>query len=88
MIMPEPQMQAYRDFEKEQQTAWAPANAIELLLVQTLIDTQWRMNSGRAWELSLFADAHENFADSMQAGRPEVQDVIAAMHTLTYWPSS
>jgi hypothetical protein len=84
MIMPEPQMQAYRDFEKEHQIAWAPANHIELQLVQTLIDTQWRMSSGRAWELSLFADTHEKFADRIETERPEVQDAMAAMQALTY----
>jgi hypothetical protein len=84
MIMPEPQMQAYRDFDKEQQMAYAPANPIERQLVQTLIDTQWRMNSGRAWEMSLFADTHEKFADRIETERPDVQAAMAAMHALTY----
>ena len=43
MIMPEPQMQAYLDFHKEQQEAHRPADPIEKQLVQTVIDTQWRL---------------------------------------------
>src|SRR5437016_7184866 len=62
MIMPEPEMQAYLDFQKEQHEAHKPADPIERLLVQTVIDTQWRMNSARAWEMSLFAANHEKFA--------------------------
>src|ERR1700736_3034827 len=42
------------------------------------------MNSGRVWELSLFADAHEKFADRIETEQPEVQDAMAAMQTLTY----
>lgn len=60
--MPQPQMQAYLDFHKEQQQAHAPADPREKQLVQTIIDTQWRMNCSRAWEMSLFADGHEKFA--------------------------
>src|SRR5205807_9025770 len=51
MIMPEPQMQAYLDFHKEQQEAHRPADPIEKQLVQTVIDTQWHLNCARAWEM-------------------------------------
>jgi hypothetical protein len=83
MIMPEPQMEAYLEFHKAQQEAHAPANPIEKQLVQTIIDTQWRMNCGRAWELSLFADNHEKFADLIVTERPEVQAAMTAIRTLT-----
>ena len=78
MIMPEPEMQAYLDFHKEQQEAHKPADPIENQLVQTVIDTQWRMNCARAWEMSLFADNHEKYADLINTERPDVQAAMTA----------
>jgi hypothetical protein len=83
MIMPEPQMQAYLDFHKEQQEAHKPADPIEKQLVQTVIDTQWRMNCARAWEMSLFADNHEKYADLLETERPDVQAAMTAPLTLS-----
>src|SRR5258708_31889514 len=83
MIMPEPQMQAYLDFHKEQQEAHKPADPIEKQLVQTVIDTQWRMNCARAWEMSLFADNHDKFADRINTERPDVQAAMTAPLTLS-----
>jgi hypothetical protein len=71
MIMPEPQMQAYIGFHKEQQIAHAPADPIEKQMVQTIIDTQWRLNCARAWEL--FADNHDKFGHMVDADRPATQ---------------
>src|SRR5205085_4908083 len=86
MIMPQPQMQAYLDFHKEQQQAHAPADPREKQLVQTIIDTQWRMNCSRAWEMSLFADAHEKFAHEVETDRADVQAAMTAIRTLTSRP--
>jgi hypothetical protein len=83
MIMPEPQMQAYLDFHKEQQEAHKPADPIERQMVQTVIDTQWRMNCARAWEMSLFADNHEKFSDRINTERPDVQAAMTAILTLS-----
>src|ERR1700682_751522 len=83
MIMPEPEMRAYLDFHKEQQEAHKPADPIEKQLVQTVIDTQWRMNCARAWEMSLFADNHEKFADRVDTERPDVQVAMTAILTLS-----
>ena len=83
MIMPEPEMEAYLEFHKEQQIAHAPADPIEKQLVQTVIDTQWRLNCARAREMCLFADNHEKFADLVDTERPEVQAAMTALLTLS-----
>jgi len=83
MIMPEPQMQAYLAFHTEQQEAHAPADPIEKQMVQTIIDTQWRLNCARAWELSLFANNHENFGPMVETERADVHAAMTAVQTLT-----
>lgn len=83
MILPEPQMQAYLNFQTEQQIAHAPADPIEKQMVQTIIDTQWRLNCARAWELSLFAHNHDQFGYMVQADRPDVHAAMTAVQTLS-----
>src|SRR5260370_3773784 len=83
MLMPLPQMEAYLAFHKEQQEAHKPADPIEKQLVQTVIDTQWRMNCDRAWDTSLFADNHEKYADLINTERPDVQAAMTAPLTLS-----
>src|SRR5437016_579420 len=56
MVMPAPQMEAYLVFNKQLHIAHAPANPIEGHLVQTIVDTQWRINLARTFEFALFAD--------------------------------
>jgi hypothetical protein len=70
MVMPAPQMQAYLDFNKEQQIAYAAANPIEKQLVQTIIDTQWRLNLARNIEFSLFADNYNRSEGIVQSLGP------------------
>ena len=88
IIMPEPQMQAYLDLHKEQQEAHKPADPIEKQLVQTVIDTQWRLNCGRAWEMSLLADNHERFAGNTETDRSDVRQPWPAFKCCPTGPTS
>ena len=82
MVMPAPQMEAYLDFNKEMQLAYAAANPIEKQLVQTIIDTQWRLNLARNIEFSLFADNYNRSEGIVQTDSPELEAAMLAQNTL------
>src|SRR5450759_3996809 len=83
MVMPEPQMQAYLDFNKAQHMAHAAANPIEQQLVQTIIDTQWRLNLARNLEFALFADNYAKSEGLIETDRPELEAAMLAPRTLS-----
>jgi hypothetical protein len=83
MVMPAPQMQAYLDFNKEQHIAHAAANPIERQLVQTIIDTQWRLNLARNLEFALFADNYDKSEGLIETDRPELEAAMLAPRTLS-----
>lgn len=83
MVMPASEMQPYLDFNKEQHQAWAAANAIERQLVQTIIDTQWRLNLARNLEFSLFAENYDNSEGVFITDNPALEAAMLAPRTLS-----
>ena len=55
VVMPEEDMAAYTDYCKRAFADLKPAGFLEEQAVQTIADTNWRLNRGRAYESTLFS---------------------------------
>jgi hypothetical protein len=82
VVMPEEDLKRYQTFCQGFFTDWMPANTTETQLVQTLIDTQWRLNRSRANENSLFALGHFGTAADIDPGDPEIHAALTAARML------
>lgn len=82
VVMPEEDLQRYQAFGQGFFTDWTPANTTETQLVQTLIDTQWRLNRARANENSFFALGHFGTAANIDPGDPEIHAALTAARML------
>ena len=65
VVMPEEDMAAYTDYCKRAFADLKPAGFLEEQAVQTIADTNWRLNRGRAYESTLFSLAFANQSDSI-----------------------
>ena len=82
VVMPEEDLKRYQTFCQDFFTDWMPANTTETQLVQTLIDTQWRLNRARANENSFFALGHFGTAADIDPGDPEIHAALTAARML------
>ena len=82
VVMPEEDLKRYQSFCQDFFTDWMPANTTETQLVQTLIDTQWRLNRSRANENSFFALGHFGTAADIDPGDPEIHAALTAARML------
>jgi hypothetical protein len=78
VVLPNEDMQAYLAFGQRLLDDMAPKGELEKQMVQTLVDTQWRLNRGRAVENSIFAMGHEGPAGDVDVAHPEVHATMAA----------
>ena len=82
VVLPEEELQTYQDFAKAFLAEWKPETATETQLVQTVIDTQWRLNSARAREHSLFALGHFGPEGDIETGDPQIHAALTAARML------
>src|SRR5438105_985713 len=50
----------------------------ESLLVQTLCDTQWRINRAFSYEAAIYANGHGRLENIIDTERPEVHEALTA----------
>src|SRR5204862_8025689 len=62
---------------------YAPHGSIEKQVVQTIIDCYWRLNCVRAWELTLFADVHEQAEGEFEIENPGIEAAFTAAKTIS-----
>src|SRR5437588_6038779 len=82
MVMPAPQMQAYLDFSQEQFTAYRPADPIDNQVVQTIVDTQWRLNLARNFEFTVLADEFDKSAGVYETDSPALEAAMLGPKTI------
>ena len=82
IVMPQEDLVRYQTFCQGFFTDWTPVNTTEKQLVQTLIDTQWRLNRARAHENSFFALGHFGTPADINPGDPEIHASLTAARML------
>ncbi len=82
IVMPGEELSAFQSFGQNFFAELLPCGVVENQLVQTLADTQWRLNRIRAHEANLFALGHQEHAPCIQTGEPSIQAALAAAVTL------
>ena len=78
VVLPQEDMQAYLAFGQRLLDDIAPHGELEKQMVQTLVDTQWRLNRGRSVENSMFAIGHEGPAGDIDVPNPQVHASMAS----------
>ena len=78
VVLPNEDLQAYLAFGQRWVTDLAPRGELEKQMVQTLVDTQWRLNRGRSVENCIFAIGHEGPAGDIKVDHLEVHAAIAS----------
>ena len=78
VVLPNEDMQAYLAFGQRLLEDLAPQGELEKQMVQTLVDTQWRLNRGRSVENSMFAIGHEGPAGDIDVAHPQVHATMAS----------
>jgi hypothetical protein len=78
VVLPNEDMQAYLAFGQSLLDDMAPQGELEKQMVQTLVDTQWRLNRGRAVENSMFAIGDEGPAGDIDVAHPQIHATMAA----------
>ena len=82
VVMPHEDLEAYKAFTRRYQDDFQPKGVYEEQLVQSLADTQWRLNRLRAQEHALLALAHNNKSGKTITGHPEVHATLATVSGL------
>ncbi|MDQ6760009.1 MAG: hypothetical protein M3Z32_09120 [Acidobacteriota bacterium] len=80
VVLPNEEMQAYLAFGQRLLEDMAPQGELEKQMVQTLIDTQWRLNRGRSVENSLLATSLEDPAGDTSIADAHVHSALASAH--------
>ena len=78
VVLPNEDLQAYLAFGQRWVEDLAPRGELEKQMVQTLVDTQWRLNRGRSVENCMFAIGHEGPAGDIDVAHNEVHAAIAS----------
>ncbi len=78
VVLPNEDMQAYLAFGQRLLDDMAPQGELEKQMVQTLVDTQWRLNRGRSVENCMFAMGHEGTAGDIDVAHPQVHASMAS----------
>ena len=78
VVLPKEDLQAYLAFGQRWVEDLAPHGELEKQMVQTLVDTQWRLNRGRSVENCMFAIGHEGPAGDIEVAHNEVHAAIAS----------
>ena len=78
VVLPQEDMQAYLAFGQRLLDDMAPHGELEKQMVQTLVDTQWRLNRGRSVENSMFAIGHEGPAGDIDVPNLQVHASMAS----------
>ncbi len=82
VVFPGEDMAAYQAFAGGFFADLQPEGTLEHQFVQTLADTQWRLNRFRAHEANLFALGHEEHAPSIDTEDENIQTALAGAATL------
>lgn len=77
VLMPEEDMSAYKTFTQRYHDDFKPKGVYEEQLVQTLADTQWRLNRIRSLENTLLALGHNRMSDGTITEHVEVHAALA-----------
>ena len=81
VVMPEEDLKRYQTFCQDFFTDWMPANTTETQLVQTLIDTQWRLNRSVSIENGIYALGHHDFEHVNNVDHPQIHTALTAATT-------
>ena len=76
LVADEEEAQAYRDHVKRVFTWWGPDNVEEHALVQSLADTQWRLESIPGLESALYAQARLQGRPLLEHADPTIQRLL------------
>ena len=76
LLADEEEARAYREHVKRVVTWWAPDNVEEHALVQSLADTQWRLESIPGLESALYAQARYRGEPVLQHSDPTIQRLL------------
>lgn len=82
VVLPEDDMIAYKAFCQGYFAEWGPKTPTESQLVQTLIDTQWRLNSARAREHAMSALGQFGPESDIDTGNPQIDAALIAARML------
>lgn len=80
IVLPDDDMKAYQAFCQAYFAEWNPQTPSEKQLVQTLVDTQWRLNKARAHEHAMSALAQLDSDDA--TGNEQVDAALASARML------
>ena len=77
VVLPTEDHSAYQRHSKSFLDEYHPKDATETQLVQSLIDTSWRMNRAAAVETNLFSLGITEMEDRLHANHPEAEAALA-----------
>ncbi len=78
VVLPTDDIELYNAFTASWHADFKPHGVLETQFVQTLADTQWRLNRLRAHEANIVALAHSQpTAEALAAESPEIQAALA-----------
>jgi len=81
LVMTEEESIAYQKFSRDLFFDLQPVGAMENLLVQTVVDSNWRMNCARTHEMALFAINHDE--SDQTSDHPEIDAALTAADVLS-----
>jgi hypothetical protein len=77
VVLPTEDHSAYRRHSQSFLDEYQPKGATETQLVQSLIDTTWRLNRAATVETNLFSLGITEMEDRIRANHPEAEDALA-----------
>src|SRR5579864_3471766 len=77
IVLPAEDHSAYQRHSQSFLDEYQPKEATETQLVQSLIDTSWRMNRAAAVETNLFSPGITEMEDRIRANHPEAEAALA-----------
>jgi hypothetical protein len=77
VVLPAEDLSAYQRHSQSFLQEYQPKGASETQLVQSLIDTSWRVNRGAALETNLFSLGITEMENSIRANHPQAETALA-----------
>src|SRR6267143_2499430 len=82
IILPAEDLDAYQDFTDTYFKDYKPVGTIEKQLVQSLVDTQWRLNRVAALEHNLIGLGFDEHSDSITTEHPEAHAALVIIEAM------